>query len=247
MWRSVAGAAFVAMAASGAARAELDDPGFELTDVSAWMLRAGELQLSPAAIRVGLFDAVELGSSYPLDLLGAVNADVAVLLHASPYVAFSARAGFLHFDPAFVGVDSDFELTAFPLALDVSVRPTESIRVHGAIQFLSARPDTQAPDSALRIQRYLGPVGRLALTLSGEYRFGAHFAALVGIDLPLMAHRRTFLYQGEDAGFGAHVRATAALHLVFGALNVRVGLGYGPSFLGEAGIFPVLDLALRIF
>ena len=38
-----------------------------------------------------------------------------------------------------------------------------------------------------------------------------------------------------------------AVQIVVSSLNIRLGGGYGPSFLGKSGPFPVLELALRIY
>jgi len=229
------------------ARADFGDPDFELDDVSAWTLRSGELSFSPEAVRLGIAGALELGSYYPLDAIGAPNADLKVTIHAGPWLAVAARVGVLYFDPRFVGIDSDFEVLAVPLALEASGKPLEQVRVHGAIEFLSARPDTQAPDGALRVERHIGPVGRLALRLGGEYRFGDHFSALGQLELPLMAHRKELLYPDESDGFGAHARVEAAMQMVYAAFNLRLGVGYGPSFLGKAGVFPVFQIGVRVF
>ncbi|MCC6621878.1 MAG: hypothetical protein IT385_11520 [Deltaproteobacteria bacterium] len=230
-----------------ATRAEFGSPGFELHDVSAWTLRDGELEVAPEALRIGLLDGVELASSVPLALIGAPNAELKATIHASGYLAVGARAGFVYFDPDFVGIDTDFDLLAVPVAFEVSGRPIESVRVHASVDYLVANPDTRAPDLALRIQRYLGPVGRLAMTLGGEYRFSRHVGVLARLALPLIPHRDAFLYAGEGDDVGAHLRVEAAMHLVYDSFNLRLGVGFGPSLLGRSGVFPILGLAFRVF
>jgi len=232
---------------AGVARADFGSPGFELHDVSAWTLRGGELEVAPEAVRIGLFDGLEIGSSFPLALIGALNAEAKATLHASSYLAVGARAGFVYFDPRFVGIDTDFELLAVPLAFEVSGRPHERVRAHASLEFLSAHPDVRAPDVALRIQRYLGPVGRLALTLGGEYRFSDHLAVVARLALPLVPHVAAFRYEGESADVGAHMQVEAAAHIVFASFNLRAGVGFGPSFLGRSGPYPVLGLAFRVY
>ena len=100
---------------------------------------------------------------------------------------------------------------------------------------------------ALRLQRHLGSVGRLALTLGGEYRFNTHFGALLRFELPLLGHRAALRYTNEGAGMSDFFRVEAAMQLVYASFNLRLGVGYGPSFLGRSGVFPVLGLAFRVF
>lgn len=230
-----------------APRQGFEAAGFELHDVSAWTLRAGELEVSPEALRLGIGGFLEVGSYFPLDAVGALNAELAATFFAGERVAVGGRVGFFYFDPAFVGIDSDFQLAAFPVALTVSGRPSDAVRVHGSVEYLSALPNERAPDAALRIERHLGPVGRLVLTAAGEYRFGAHFAALARIEVPIVAHRDELRYADEGAGVGDAVRAEVALHMVFSGFNLRVGGGYGPSVLGRSGFFPVAALSVRVF
>ncbi|MFO0746339.1 MAG: hypothetical protein U1F43_11785 [Myxococcota bacterium] len=224
-----------------------DTPGFELHDISAWTLRSGELEWSPEALRLGLGGFFQIGSYYALDAIGALNAQLAATFFSGPKVAIGARAGFVYFDPAFVGIDTDFDLLAFPIAVEISGRPLEHVRVHGAFEFLSARPKTQAPDAALRIERHIGPVGRLAVKLGGEYRFGAHYSVLSQLELPLAAQRANLRYVGEGDGIGDGLRFEVALHMVFEAFNLRIGGGYGPSFLGKSGFFPIFAIGVRVY
>ncbi len=221
-------------------------PRFELADVSAWTLRAGELEVGPTAVRFGIFDQLHIGTRFALNLFGALNAEAKWTIYDDRYLGIGVQAGLLRFDPDLVGIDESFSLWAFPVSLIVSARPGERFRVHGAIQFLSARPGEQASDVVLRIQRYLGPVGRLALKLGFEWRPLEVLGLVADFEAPLILHRETFRYDGED-GFGDFVRGTLALQLVVKSFNLRVGGGYGPSFFGKSGPFPVFELALRIY
>lgn len=228
------------------ARTGFHAPDFELPDISAWTLRGGELELGPTSVHYGLFGLFHIGSRFALNLFGAINADAKWTIYASERVGISVEGGLLRFDPQLVGIEDDFDLWAFPVALRVSGRPSDDVRLHGAIEFLSARTNDDASDAVRRIERYLGPVGKLALHLAAEWRFTPHLGALVEIEAPLIQHVSTFRYPGEDA-FTDFMRAKLSLQLVYESLNVRIGGGYGPSFLGRAGLFPVVELALRLY
>ena len=94
---------------------------------------------------------------------------------------------------------ADASLLELALTHRSAGRPNNELRLHAAIEFLSARPDTRAPDVALRLERHLGPVGRLAAKVGAEYRFGQHVALVGTLETPLILHRPTFRYAGEDA------------------------------------------------
>ena len=234
------------VAARQEARVGFYAPDFELPDLSAWTLRGGELELGPTSVRYGMFGLFQIGSRFALNLFGALNAEAKWTIYAGDRVGIGVEGGLLRFDPALVGIDDDFDVWAFPVALRVSGRPSEPLRLHGAIEFLSARSNNDASDAVRRIQRYLGPVGKLALHLGAEWRFTPHLGVLAEVEAPLIQHVSTFRYPGEDA-FGDFMRAKLSLLLVYESLNVRIGGGYGPSFLGRAGLFPVVELALRLY
>lgn len=221
-------------------------PGFELPDVSAWTLRDGELELGPTAVRYGFLDLFQVGTRFALNLFGALNGEAKWTIHAGERVAVAVDGGVLRYDPELVGIDDDFDLWAFPIALRVSGKPSEDFRVHGAIEFLSYEAHGVASDEVLRIQRYLGPVGRLAARLGGEWRATEHIALYGELAAPLMLHKEVFRYVGEDDPID-FLRAELAVQLVYDAFNLRVGGGYGPSFLGKAGLFPVFELSFRIY
>ena len=221
-------------------------PHFELVDVSAWTLRAGELELGPTAVRYGLFGLFDIGSRFALNLFGALNAQAKWTIHDGERIGVGVDAGLLRFDPALVGIDDEFAVWAFPVALRASGRPSEQLRLHVAVEFLSAKSTAAASDTVKRIERYVGPVGKLAARLGAEWRFSDHVALLAELETPLILHLSTFRYDGEDSAFD-FVRGKLALQLVYESLNVRLGGGYGPSFLGRTGIFPVFELALRLY
>jgi hypothetical protein len=251
--RCVALAALVtALTASSGARAEtppptgFSSPGYEVPDLSAWTLRAGELELGPTAVHLGFADVFQVGTRFALNLFGALNADLKWTIHKSDTVAVGVELGVLRFDPSLVGIDEAFSVWAVPISARVSGRPSDDFRVHGRVDFLIARPDSEAPDSVKRIQRYLGPVGRLAVTLGAEWRANDNLALVAELESPLILHRETFRYEGEDAA-SDFLRATLALQVAYSSLSLRVGGGYGPSWLGESGWFPVFEIALRLY
>lgn len=219
---------------------------FELVDLSAWTLRAGELEIGLTNARVGFLDLFQVGTRFALNLVGALNADAKWTIYDGDHLAIGVEGGLLHFDPELVGIDADFSVWAFPVALRASGRPADVVRIHGALEFLSARPSDELSDAAKRIQRYLGPVGRLALVLGGEWRATDLIALVADVSIPLMLHHESLRYEGED-GAGDFVTATVAMQLVYEAFNLRVGGGYGPSFLGRSGPFPVFEMSLRVY
>ena len=221
-------------------------PGFELPDVSAWTLRDGELELGPTAVRYGFLGLFQVGTRFALNLFGALNGDAKWTIHAGERVAVAVEGGVLRYDPELVGIEDDFDLWAFPVALRLSGKPSDAVRVHGAIEFLSYEARGVASDEVLRIQRYLGPVGRLAARVGGEWRASEHVALLAQLETPLMLHKAVFRYVGEDDALD-FLRAQLAVQIAFGSFNLRAGGGYGPSFLGKAGLFPVFELSFRIY
>ncbi len=238
--------AFDSNGARDEARVGFYAPNFELPDLSAWTLRGGELELGPTSVRYGLFGLFQIGSRFALNLFGALNAEAKWTIYAGERVGISVEGGLLRFDPELVGIDNDFDVWAFPVAMRVSGRPNDAVRLHGAIEFLSARSNNEASDAVRRIQRYLGPVGKLAAHVGAEWRFTSHLGLLVELEAPLIRHVSTFRFPGED-DFVDFMRAKLSLQLVYESLNVRIGGGYGPSFLGQAGLFPVVELALRLY
>lgn len=221
-------------------------PGFELSDVSAWPLRAGELEVGPTAVRYGLFDVFQVGTRFALNLFGALNGEVKWTIHDDDRIGVAVEAGLVRFDPSLSGIDEAFSVWAFPVSLVASGRPSEALRLHAAVEFLSARPDREAPDEVKRVQRYLGPVGRLAARAGVEWRLSDSVALLAELETPFILHRDSLRYEGEDDAFD-FVRGTLAAQLVFGTFNARLGGGWGPSLLGKSGLFPVLELAFRIY
>ena len=238
--------ALLASVVPTASRAEFGQDRFEIQDISAWTLRAGELAFGPREVALGFLDVFSVGTTFGLNLFGALNADLKWLIHDSEPIGIGVKLGVLHFDPDLVGLDETFSVTALPISMLVSGRPNENLRLHGAIEFLAARPDEHAPDSILRLQRHLGGVGKLAAKVAAEYRFGQHVAALLQLETPLLAHRAAFRYAGED-DTAEFLRATLSFHFVVDSFNLRVGGGYGPSWLGRAGFFPVAELSFRIY
>lgn len=253
-WRARMSAFAVAsaLALASNARAEappptgFSSPGYEVEDLSAWTLRAGELELGPSAVRLGFADVFQVGTRFALNFVGALNGDLKWTIHKSDEVAVGVELGLIRFDPSLVGIDEAFSLWAVPISARVSGRPSDDFRVHGRVDFLIARPDTEAPDSVKRIQRYLGPVGRLAVTLGAEWRMNDHLGLVAELESPLILHRDTFRYEGEGAA-SDFLRATLALQVAYSSLSLRVGGGYGPSWLGESSLFPVFEIALRLY
>lgn len=221
-------------------------PGFELVDVSAWVLRAGELEVGPTAVRYGLFDVFQIGTRFSLNLFGALNGEVKWTIHDDERIGIAAEAGVIRFDPSLSGIDEAFSVWAFPVSLIASGRPSDAVRLHAAVEFLSARPDSEAPDEVKRVQRYLGPVGRLAARVGVEWRLSDSFALLAELETPFILHRASLRYEGEDDAFD-FLRGTLSAQLVFGSFNARLGGGWGPSLLGRSGLFPVVELAFRIY
>lgn len=221
-------------------------PGFELADLSAWPLRAGELEIGPTTVRYGLFDVFQLGTRFALNLLGALNGEAKWTIHDDERIGVAVEAGLIRFDPSLSGIDDDFSVWAFPVSLIASGRPSDAVRLHAAVEFLSARPEREAPDEVKRVQRYLGPVGRLAARVGVEWRLSDSFALLSELETPFILHRDSLRYEGEDDAFD-FVRGTLAAQLVIGGFNARLGGGWGPSLLGKSGLFPVLELAVRIY
>ena len=221
-------------------------PGFELTDVSAWTLRNGELEVGPTAVRYGLFDIIQIGTRFALNLFGALNGEAKWTIHDDERIGVGVEAGLLRFDPSMSGIDDDFSLWAFPVALVASGRPSGRLRLHAAIEFLSARPEREASDEIKKVARYVGPVGRLAGRVAAEWRVNNAIALLAELETPFILHRATLRYAGEDGAFD-FLRGTLTAQFVVGSFNARVGGGWGPSFLGRSGLFPVVELAFRIY
>lgn len=233
-------------AAAPCARAELGKDRFELVDLSAWTLRAGELSVGPREVAFGFADVFEVKTLFPLNVFGAMNGGLKWLIHDDERIGVGVEAGFIHFDPALVGLDETFSVTAVPISVRASGRPNERLRLHGAIDFLVARPDEEAPDSVKRLSRHLFAASRLAVTLGAEVRFGAHVAAIAELEVPLIQHRKELRYTGED-DWSEFLRGTLSFHFVVESFNLRVGGGYGPSWLGRTGFFPTAELYFRVF
>jgi len=222
--------------------------GFETEEISAYTLRDQELKFGPTAIRYGLLGQFQLGTSFALNLVGAFNADVKWRIYETSGFAVAVESGLVHFDPGLVGVDTDFSVTAVPAKLDLTFAASSAVQLHLRLSYLAASPDAQAPDSVLRVQRYLGPVGELSGELYLEWRLGSHFAIVLEYAMPFVMFEPELLYADEDPDdrFGM-MRVAASLMATFDAFNVRAGVGYGPSFLGEQSVFPMLDLYWRVF
>jgi len=241
--------AVVSLALGGApARATFDEDGFHIEEISAYTLRHEELKVGPGAVRLGLFDQLQIGTTFGLNLLGALNGDLKWQIYRTPAFALGVESGVIHFDPRLVGVDTDFSVTAVPLKLNVSFSAGDVFLVHLKLHYLFAEPGAQAPDAALRLQRFLGPVGRLAGEIYLEWRFSNHFALVLEYAAPFMMHAPELLYPTEDPHDRVGMmRVALSLLATFESFNFRAGLGYGPSFLGEQGFFPLIDLYWRIF
>ncbi len=198
-------------------------------------------------MNLGLFEVIQLGTDPTLGVLGAPNALGKWTIHASERLGIGVEAGVIRFDPGLVGIRESFAAWAFPLAFRVSGRASDRVRVHAAVEFLGSHPEEQAPDGVLALERLVGPVGQLAAKVGVEWRAGAHLAVIMQLETPLIVHRAAYRYAGESADAIAFLRATASLYGVFGAFNFRVGGGWGPSFLGKSGPFPLLELYVRLF
>jgi hypothetical protein len=242
--RSV-GLAFAALVAFPA-RAELGQDKVELYDLSAWTLRAGELAFGPREVALGVADILEIKTVFALNAIGAPNAALKWLIHDDAPIGLGVEVGFLHFDPDLVGFDDTFEMTAVPIRFLASGRPNADLRLHGAIEFLAARPSEEASDLVKRLARHLGPVARLTARLGAEFRFGPHVAAVLMTETPLILHRDELRYPGE-VDVADFFRATLSVHFMVESFNLRVGGGYGPSWLGETGFFPTAELYFRIY
>ncbi|MCA9517246.1 MAG: hypothetical protein KC635_20040 [Myxococcales bacterium] len=230
------------------ARAGYSEDGFETEEISAFTLRPQELKVGPAAIRLGLPGHLQLGTAFALNLLGAFNGDLKWRIYETDAVAFGLASGIVVYDPGSVGVDSDFSVTAVPLDLDVTFKPARVLQIHVRLRYLSEDANERAPDAVLRIQRYLGPVGRLAGELAVEWRASDHVALVLDGAVPIAMHDETFLYADEDPDDrGKMSRVALSLFGSFDAFVFRAGVGYGPSFLGKQSVFPVVDLYWRIF
>ena len=231
-----------------AARATFGPDGFETEEISAYTLRDQELKVGPTAIRYGLLGQFQLGTNFALNLVGAFNGDVKWRIFEMPSFAIGLESGVIHFDPGLVGIDSDFSVTAIPVKLDLSFIASRDFQLHLRLDYLAASPDSQAPDSVLRIERYVGPVGTLAGELFLEWRLGTHFAVVLEYAIPFVMFDQELLFAGEDPSDRfAMMKVAASLLVTFDAFNIRVGVGYGPSVLGEQGVFPMLDLYWRVF
>lgn len=236
------------LAPLGPARAELSEPGFEIPEVSAWTLRAGELAIGPLGVSLGLFEVMQFGTDPTLDVLGAPNALGKWTIHAGARLGIGVEAGVIRFDPGLVGItDTTFAAWAFPVAFRLSGRVSDSVRVHGAVEFLASHPDGHAPDGVLAMARLVGPVGQLAAKVGFEWRANQHLALIVQLETPLIVHRAAWRYAGESDDAVAYLRGTASLFGTFGGFNFRIGGGWGPSFLGKAGPFPLLEFYGRLF
>jgi hypothetical protein len=198
-------------------------------------------------VNLGLFEVIQIGTDPTLGVLGAPNALGKWTIHASERLGIGVEAGVIRFDPGLVGIRESFEAWAFPVAFRVSGRASDRVRVHAAVEFLGSHPEGQAPDGVLALERLVGPVGQLAAKVGVEWRLGAHLALIAQLETPLIVHRAAYRYAGESADAVAFLRATASLYGVFGAFNFRVGGGWGPSFLGKSGPFPLLELYVRLF
>jgi len=230
------------------AHASFGPDDFETEEISAYTLRDQELKVGPTAVRYGLLGQFQIGTNFALNLVGAFNADVKWRIFAMPGFALGVESGVVHFDPGLVGVDTDFAVTAIPVKLDLTFSASAAVQLHFRIDYLSASPDVQAPDSVLRIERFMGPVGKLAGELFLEWRLGAHVAIVLDYAIPFVMYDRQLLFSDEDPRDRfAMMRVAASLLATFDTFNVRVGVGYGPSVLGQQGIFPLLDLYWRVF
>ncbi len=225
------------------------DEAFQIEEISAFTLRAEELKIGPTAVRYGILGQLQLGTGFALNIFGALNADLKWRIYDGGAIAVGVSGGVVHYDPDALGVEqTDFTVTAIPLELVATLVADDSVQVHLRANALLAKPERQAPDSVLRIQRYLGPVGKLAAEVGLEWRLSSHFALLVDYAVPAVMHDRALLYAAEDPDdVVAMMSVTSSLLGTFETFNFRVGVGFGPSVLGRQGVFPVLDLYWRIF
>lgn len=230
------------------AHATFGPEGFETEEISAHTLRAEELKVGPSALRYGLFGEAQIGTIFPLNLVGVFNADAKWRIAQLPGFALAAESGFYHFDSSFVGVDGDFALTAVPVKLAMSFPASPHFQFHARLSYLYTEPSGPAPDTATRLVRHFGPVGRFAGEIYLEWRLGAHVAVVLDYAFPFVMHEAALLYEGEDPDDRlGMMRVAGSLVATFDTFNVRLGVGYGPSFLGEAGVFPTFDLFWRIY
>lgn len=236
------------LGASADARATWGDPAFQTEEISAYTLRSEEMKVGPAVIRYGLPGGFQIGSRFGLNLLGALNGELKWNVYREGIFAIGLEGGVVYFDPALVGIDEDFDVVAFPVRLSLSFSLTPDVLLHIHTAGLVASPETQAPDAVLRVQRYIGPVGKVASALDVEWRVTEHLAIVFDVAVPLVMHDAELLYADEnpDAN-GEQVRVAASLMGSFDTFNFRVGVGFGPSFLGEQGVFPIADFYWRLF
>jgi hypothetical protein len=238
---------FTALTLLGAttARAEFGSEGFELEDLSAMPLRDAELSVGTRGVALGLFDVVQLGTKCPIALLGAPKASVKVALLQTDLFALGVEVGMVWFDGDTLGFDENFSVSASPLSLRASGHVLEDLQVHGSVDVLVTDIDGNSPDVVKRLARHFFRSSELSVSFAAEYRFGRHVGVITEVEVPFLLAPARLRYTDED-GVPDFFRAIAGVHLVFGDLNLRVGAGYGPSFLGRSQLFPVLDVALRI-
>jgi len=229
------------LAAPTTARAEFGDEGFELEDLSARTLRHGELSVGTRGVAIGLFDVTQLGTNFVLDALGAPNASIEATIVDLDRFAVGLELGLLQF----YRETDRFSICAVPISIRASGNILEELKVHGSVDVLATWIDNDATDVIIRLARLFFRAPEVSFSLGAEYRFNRHVAIMTELQIPLDRAPALIRYEDEEDTLD-FFRATAGVHLVFGTFNLRVGAGYGPSFLGRAGFFPMLDLGVRI-
>jgi hypothetical protein len=219
-----------------------------IEEISAYVLRAEELKVGPTAIRYGIIGQFQIGSNFGLNLFGAINGDIKWQVFQSEVVTIGIDAGVIHFDPSFVGIDETFSVTAFPVGVAVSFSVHPDFHIHPRLRAFLGAPDGNAPDSVLRIQRFVGPVGKVAAELNLEWRMTPHLALVGEFAVPVVEHDDAYFYASEDpSDLVGQLRTALSLMVGYESFRLRAGVGYGPSFLGEVSVFPVLDMYFRLF
>ncbi len=227
------------------ARAEFGDEGYALEDLSALPLRDAELSVGTRGIALGLFGVLQVGTNFPLDLLGAPNASVKFEVLETDIFGLGLELGFLSFDRETLGFNEPLSLSAIPVTLRASGLVLEDLIVHGSVDVFVTDIEGASPDAVKRLARHFYRAPEVSFSLAAEYRFGPHVGVMTELQFPLALAPAHLRYEDEKDELD-FFRAVTGVHLVFGDFNLRAGAGYGPSFLGRSSFFPVLDVTLRI-
>jgi hypothetical protein len=239
------------------------------TDDTAYTREGGSLRLGLFKLQFSPADFAMVGTyTLPWAVLAATVHGKLRLLQADP-IAIAVQAGFAYFDSSrLTWLDDDAGdavITVVPLEAFVSYRASDALTVSGSVVYTEVGVDgsiaLEAFDGAIE-----GATDNVQLTATGEIRLSRVFALIVHARWLMLqrvlAHANATLHPDDFTTVTVHSDVTAqdfeigsafsvvpSLHVSWGVLNLRAGVGYGNYniplvnfVLPDRTLIPELDL-----